>query len=243
VVPLVPVRGELHKGRTATVAGPVHGGGHRVVHDLGVLPVHRARRDAEGGGPPHDRAGDRGLGGQGRGVPVVFADEHHRHLPQRGEVERLQQRALGHRAVAEDAHRDPVAVPAEGPAEAGGDRRAVADGAAGTPDAGGQVGRVERAGPPTVDAAGAAGELGEKPGRVAPPGQEVTVAAVVAQQGVVGAQGGAHAGRDPLLPDAGMDAAGDVTGAHQVDAPLLETADQPDGAIEGLRGRAHARTP
>ncbi|GAA4473213.1 hypothetical protein GCM10023170_094010 [Phytohabitans houttuyneae] len=63
------------------------------------------------------------------------------------------------------------------------------------------------------------------------------MAAVVAQQGVVGAQRGAQPGRDPLLPDAGVDAAADVAGAHKVDAALLEPADQPDGAVESLRGR------
>ena len=39
-------------------------------------------------------------------VEVVLAEEHHRRLPEGGEVERLVELAFAHTAVAEDAERD-----------------------------------------------------------------------------------------------------------------------------------------
>src|SRR5690606_22394565 len=107
---------------------------------------------------------------------------------------------------------------------------------AGAVDADAEVGGVEGAGPAPVDAGDPAGQLRHEPARVASLGQEMTMAAVVAQHHVVGAQRRAYAGRHRLLPDAGMYAAHDLAGTDKLDRALLEPADQLDGAVQ-LLGR------
>ena len=52
------------------------------------------------------------VGGGGElGVPVVLAEEDDRKLPHRGEVHRLVERALCHRAIAEERHHHAVVGP------------------------------------------------------------------------------------------------------------------------------------
>ena len=80
----------------------LHRGGGR--HD--VVAVDRDVVDAVAGGPPLERRRVLGRRGRELGVAVVLAEEDHRQLPHGGEVDRLVERALGHRAVAEERHRD-----------------------------------------------------------------------------------------------------------------------------------------
>jgi hypothetical protein len=84
----------------------------RLVNLGDVVPVDRARRKPERGGAGGDAlAGRDCVGGGELGVAVVLADEDDRRLPERGQVQRLEEDALVRSAVAEKRHRD--CVPAE----------------------------------------------------------------------------------------------------------------------------------
>ena len=78
-------------------------------HD--VVAVDRDVVDAVAGGPPLERRRVLGRRRRELGVAVVLAEEDDRQLPHGGEVHRLVERALGHRAVAEERHRDAAVGP------------------------------------------------------------------------------------------------------------------------------------
>ena len=81
------------------------GGGHDVVAVDGDVA------DPVAGGPALERRRVLVGGGRELGVAVVLAEEDDRQLPHRGEVHRLVERALGHRAVAEEGHGDAAVGP------------------------------------------------------------------------------------------------------------------------------------
>ena len=104
------------------------------------------------------------------GVAVVLAEEDHRQLPDRGEVDRLVERAVRDRAVAEERDRDAAVA-----AQLRGGRRARPRSAGPPPTIPlapkmpmRRVGDVHRAAAPAVRALVLAHQLGEHPERVRP---------------------------------------------------------------------------
>jgi hypothetical protein len=103
-----PVGLQLEELRAA--AGPDRVDARRAAasHGQHVHAVDRPRRHLVGRGL--ERQVGLGLGAGERGahrVEVVLAAEQHRQVPQRGQVHRLVELALGHRALAEEARGDP----------------------------------------------------------------------------------------------------------------------------------------
>ena len=80
-----------------------------------VVAVDRDVVDAVAGGALLERRRVLGRRGRELGVAVVLAEEDHRQLPHRGEVDRFVERAVRDRAVAEERDRDAAVVRAAAP--------------------------------------------------------------------------------------------------------------------------------
>ena len=179
------------------------------------------------------------------GVAVVLAEEDHRQLPHGREVHRFVERALRHRAVAEERHRH-AAVGAElrGRRRAHRDRQTGRDDPVGAEDAEVGVGDVHRTAAAAVRARVLAHQLGEHPERVETLGQAVTVAAMGRRDHVGGAQRPTRPDRRRLLPDRQVHEAGHLAVAVERRHPLLEPADQEHPPVHleevgvGERGRS-----
>ena len=188
VVALVAVGVAQEEGRTFARGGrdrrcpwPSHGPSAR--------PARRRcwPGNAEAGGPRHDVAGERLRVVRVLVVEVVLADVDHGQLPQRGHVHDFVEQALSHRAVAEEADRDPVGLQAlGGERRAGGDSRAAADDGVRAEVAGVRVGDVHRAALAFAVARFLAQQFGEHPVELRPLGEAVPVAAMRAGDVVVG---------------------------------------------------------
>ena len=166
-------------------------------------------------------------------VAVVLAEEDHRQLPHRGQVHRFVERALCHRAVAEERdHHGAVGAQLRGGRRADRDRQARGHDAVGPEDADRRIGDVHRAAAPTVRPRVLGHQLGEHPGRVEALRQAVTVAAVGRGDHVVRAERPARADGRGLLPDREVHEAGDLTVAVQRGDPLLEAADHEHPAVQ-----------
>ena len=175
------------------------------------------------------------LGGGRRelGVAVVLAEEDDRQLPDRGEVHRLVERALGHRAVAEEGHRDAAVGPelrrGGGARRRSAGRRRRCRWRRRCPSFGSAM-CIEPPRPRLVPCV-LAHQLGEHPERVEALGQAVAVAAVGRGDDVVGPQRPARADRRGLLADREVHEAGDLAVAVERGHPLLEPADQQHPAV------------
>ena len=103
-----PVGAQLQEVRAAAAADRLRGVPGGLLDREHVHPVHRPGGHAVAGGP-HRQVGLRlrPVERRAHGVQVVLAAEQHRQLPQRGQVQALVELALGDRAVAEEAGRDP----------------------------------------------------------------------------------------------------------------------------------------
>ena len=226
VVAVPAVGGRLHDGGPAPAPDGLdhllHGrrGGHDVV------AVHRDVVDPVAGGATLERRGVLvGRGGELR-VAVVLAEEHDREMPHGGEVHRLVERALGHRPVTEERHRDAAVRP-----QLGRRRRPHRDRQAGThdpvraedPDV--RIGDVHRASTAAVRALIPAHQLGEHPEGVQPLGQAVAVPPMGRRDDVRGTErpAGAHCGC--LLPDREVDEARYLARSVELGHALLEATD------------------
>ena len=177
------------------------------------------------------------------GVAVVLAEEDDRQPPHGGEVHRLVERALGHRAVAEERHRDAAVGPQLR-------RRRRARRRSGRPAATMPLApKIPRVGSamciePPAAAVGAlvlGHQLGEHPERVQALGQAVAVAAVGRGDDVGGPERPAGADGGRLLPDRQVHEAGHLAVAVERGHPLLEPADHqhPPVHLEQVVGGSH----
>jgi len=150
-------------------------------------------------------------------------------------VERLVHDALAGRAVAEEGDDDAI-----GPAQARGERGAVADGQAGGHDPvaakdveveGGDVHRAAEAAAVAVDPSEQLGHHAVHPCALR---DAVTVAAMRADDVVVRPQIGARRRRHRLFPDVGMRGALDQTLHEQLRRLLVEPADLDHRGVETL---------
>ena len=171
------------------------------------------------------------------GVLVVLADVDRRQLPDRREVQRLVERALVRRAVAEERDRDLIGAELlRGERRAGRDRDAAADDAVRAEVALRGVGDVHRAAAASAVAGLAAEQLREHPAEVGALRDAVAVAAVGRGDPVVVAQVRADAGGDGLFAGVAVDRSPDLVLAEERRAPLLEAADRPHDAVQIERG-------
>ena len=216
------------------------GGDHVVAVDRGVAkpvalgPTLELRRVLVGGGGE-------------LGVPVVLAEEDDRKLPHRGEVHRLVERALCHRAIAEERHHHAVISPQLG--RGGGahrDREAGGHDPVGAEDADPGIGDVHRAAASAIRTRVLRHELGEHPRRVETLRQAVAVPAMRRCDHVGGRERPARTHRGRFLSDGQVHEAGDLAVAVQRGDPLLEPTDQQHPPVHldeiGLRERRSGRS-
>ena len=161
------------------------------------------------------------------GVVVVLADEQDRQPPKRRHVERFVERALVHRAVAEEAdhhfgqaaHRDRIG-------DADRDRAGFADDRVAAHEAALAIEHMHRAAHAAAHAGRAAEQLGHDLARRRAAHQRMGVLAISADD-VVGRAGGVdHAGGDGFLAGIKMEKADDVAFAVFLRCALLEGARQ-----------------
>ncbi|GIU86514.1 MAG: hypothetical protein KatS3mg009_1029 [Acidimicrobiia bacterium] len=245
VVPVVPVGERLDDRRPLARARPLDRPGRRGRDRHHVVPVHRRVGDAVAGRAAFERCGVLGRCGRELGVPVVLAEEDDRQPPDRGEVDRLVERARGDRAVAEERDRDrAVAAQACGPRGTDGDRQACGDDPVRAEDADPGIRDVHRAAAAAVGAVGAREQLGEHRERVESLGEAVPVPAVRRRDHVGRAQRPARADGGRLLADGQVHEAGHLACAVAGCDPLLEPAhDQhPPVHLEEVGAGEHGRS-
>ena len=150
------------------------------------------------------------------------------------------ERALRHRAVAEERHHD-TAVGAELGRGRGADRDRQAGGhdAVGTEDADGGIGDVHRAPASAVRARVLGHQLGEHPERVEPLRQAVAVTAMGRRDHVGRGEWPARAHGRCFLPDREVHEARDLRVAVQRGHPLLEPADHEHPSMQLEDARRH----
>ena len=224
----------LDQRRSLAGAGAVHRLAQHQIDLDAVVAVHGDAGDLVGRGPVRD-LGDRGgvAVGRGEGVLVVLADEDHRQLPHRRQVERFVEDALVGRAVAEEGHGHPVrALEPGGKPGAGGERHGRADDAVGAHDVELHVGDVHGAAEALAVAGLAPHQLRHHAVDAGALGDAVAVAAVVGGDDVVVAQGRADAGGDRLLALVAVGRALDDAFLEEVGGLVLEGADAAHGDVE-----------
>ncbi len=227
-------RQRLDQRRAVAGAGAGHGLAHGGMHLQHVVAVDAHAGNVVGRGPVGDLLHRRGLpvGGVER-VLVVLAEEDHRQLPHRGDVEGLVEEPLVLGTVPEERDHHPVGLPqALRQRGAGAQGQRGADDAVGAQDAQGQVGDVHGAAQAPAIAGLAAHQLGHHALQVRALGDAVAVAAVVAADVVVRAQVGAGPRGDGLLADVAVRGALHVARLEQLGRVLLEAADAVHGAVQ-----------
>jgi hypothetical protein len=221
----------LHQHRPAVLAGLADRVDHHVVGVDHVHPVAAHARHAEAVAAPVQI----GLGGvaleRGAHAELVVGDhEDHGQPPQRGEIERLAERALVGRAVAE--HADGHLVAAEvvrGEAHARGERQVPADDPVAAHEAPLEVEHVHRAAAAVRDPVLAPEQLGHHAVGIGAPRQRVPVRAIGRDQVVLVAHRAHGADDRGLLADGQMQEPADLgLGVHLARA-LLEVADEHHG--------------
>ncbi len=161
------------------------------------------------------------------GVSVVLADPDHRQLPERGEVHRLVELALGDRAVAEVAHADLIAtLVVDGEPDAGGQGKMGADDGVAAEEVHTLVEQMHRAALTLAQAVAAAEQLGHGPAWVAALGQAVTVLAIGRDRIVITSQHRRGAGGNGFLTDGEVEESTDLAQGVRFGRFLLEAADQ-----------------
>ena len=161
-------------------------------------------------------------------VAVVLHHEDDRQLPQRGDVERLVERALLRGAVAEEREHDlALAADLRGVGGAGRVRDALRDDARGAEEAALDVGQVHRAAVALAEPGLAAVDLGHHRLRVGAEHERVAVAAVGREHLVVGLERRERADDRGLRPVGEVGVAADHAGVllERPLHPLLELAD------------------
>ena len=225
----------LNQGRAAAATGPFDGLGRGVVHGQHVVAINRNAGQTVAFGPRGDgRIAGRISEGNFGGKLIVFADEQHRQLPDRGHVQPLVKGAVVHRPVAEKRDRDVVGlVQPKAIARAGGLQDAGANDAAGAHHS--HLGReqMHAAAAAARAAGGTTVQLGDQLQRRHALGQSVAVAAMRAENHILMPQMGAHAGRDRFLPDVGMAGAVDQPALMRADQQLLAAADKRHRPVQG----------
>jgi len=228
-----PVELRLHQRRTGSRAGPGHRRAHRRVDRHRVPAVDRDPRHRERLGLDRQRFARRGVrvlllhaGDHVVGVVLQHVDD--RQLPQRGQVQRLGERALLGRAVAEEAQHH-LSLPADlrrvrGP---GGLRDALPDdpGRAQEPALG--IGQVHRAAVAAAQPGGPPVDLGHHRVRIAAQDQGVAMAPVGGHHLVTRAQRGQRPDDRRLRAVGQVSVAADhvrVLGERRLD-PFLELPD------------------
>ena len=181
-------------------------------------------RNIEGATARREAAGELQRGRRRLGDAIRLDREHDRQVPERGNIHRLVDEALAEGAVAEPGAGYGAAAP-------GLLRQRDADGVADTAAlhaVGIEIAPVQvlAAAPPAADAVGPAEDLGEKRKDLAAIGEEMPVAAMVAEHAVARA---VERSRDrdcgDLLADAGVGRAADAAGGELVEQHALEDAD------------------
>ena len=181
------------------------------------------------------------------GIPVVLAEEDDGELPDGGEIQRLVERALGHRAVTEERDGDAAVRPQlRRRRRAGGDRHTGGDDAGRPEDSERGVGDVHGTATPAVGALLLAHQLREHPGRIEALGQTVPVATMRRGDDV----GGASAANTPprsavaSCPGREVDETGDLVVGGRGGADLfLEAADHQHPALHLHEVHPQRRTP
>ena len=235
-VAAVAVGQALDQRRAAARARLVERLQRLAVDHVGVVAVDHDLRQAVGGGAVAGRARHRGHVADRRvfHVEVVLADEHHRQLPHRGEVQRLVERADVGGAVAEEADRHVlVALVLRPPGRAAGDRQVRADDGVGAHHAvllGGEVHRAALAAhQPVVALHQLAQHLLDRHAA----GQRVGMAAIGAERKIALLHGDGEARGHRLLPERQVAGALHQVLQKQVVGALLGLADD-DLALEQL---------
>ena len=196
----------------------------RLVHGQHVVAVDLLAADAVAGGPAGDvRVAHHLRDVRAGAVEVVLADEDHRQVPDGGHVHAFVERALGHRAVAEETGDHLVALlHLEGQRHAGGHGNAAGDDGDAGDHALGHVAHVHAAALALAAAGGCAEQLVEQFLHGQALGQGVPVPAEGGGDEIVLPQGGAHAHGGRLLALALVDRARhDAFEEEELDA-LLE---------------------
>jgi hypothetical protein len=178
-------------------------------------------------------------------VQAVLAEKKHGELPETGQVQRLVELALGHRAVAEEAGRHPAALERVGEGEAHGDREAAADDRVAAVEAPGDVEEVHRAAPPPAAPVGLAVHLRHQRARRDAAGERVAVLAIGRDHRVLRGERPHRAHRHRLLAYIKVEESPDLPGAVSLRGLLLEAPDPEHLAQErvavlaGGRRRGH----
>src|SRR5215469_10158634 len=239
------VAGELHFQERRAAALP--GTGYRLARRLVYREEVEAVDDDTGHAEPGGTVGDvvtRHRPGAGRalGIPVVLGDEDGRQIPHRGQVHRLERRALVARAVTEEHDADAAgALDLGGQRRPADQRRPATDDAVGAEHALGQVGDVHRAALAMAAAGPAAVDLGHHLAYVDALGDAVAVAAMGARDRVTVVEVAAYADRRSLLAGVQVDESGNLAGRELgVDAffKISDRPHQPVGAQQLLPGQS-----
>ena len=196
-----PVRCRLHDGRARSGPGRLDDVLHRRRRGHDVVAIDGDEGHPVAGRPPFE--GCRVLGRRGRefGVAVVLAEVDHRQSVDRGQVDRLVEGTLGHRAVPEERHRDAAIVSQlRGGGRTRGDGQPGRHDPVGAEDADGRVGDVHRAPAPAVGALRLGHQLREHAEGVQALGQAMPVAAMRRGDHVGGLERPTCAHRRRLLP-------------------------------------------
>src|SRR5690606_8780835 len=222
----------LEQRRPLARARPLDRPRHRIIGGEGVVAVEGEALDAVGAGALADALDVEGpLHRHRHGVLVVLAVVDDRQVPDGSHVQRLVERALVGRTVAEHHNADLVGTAQlDAQADAYGDGDAAADNAVRAEVVALDVRNVHRAAAPPAEARLLAHELGHRRLDVvaAPPGDNVPVAAVVVEQVVIaGTQRVGRAHRRGFLPDAQVHRAVNLAEGVQLLGLLLERADGP----------------
>ena len=166
-------------------------------------------------------------------VEIVLADEDHRQLPHRGEIQRLVEGADVGGAVAEEAHRNVLlALVLRAPRRAAGDRQMRADDRVGAHHAVVDRGQMHRAALAAHQAVVALHQFAQHFFDRHAAGERMGMAAIGAEGQIAGLHGGGKAGGDRFLAERKMARALDQVLQKQIEGALLGLADLDLDAIQ-----------
>ena len=218
----------LEERRSLLRTGALDGLGHRIAHGQEVHAVDLAAGDPIGRGPLVEVLHRRGaVDRRAHAVAVVLDDVDDRQVPQRAHVQRLVERSLVDRAVAEEAQADLVGIAeADAVADAGGQRQVAAHDPVAAEVAAGHVVEVHAAALAAADARELPAQLGEQQAGVRSPREGVAVVAVIRDEVVIGPHHAHGPDADRFLADVEVEEAADPALDVELGAPLLEAADE-----------------
>src|SRR5262245_3826919 len=218
----------LDEGGDLVAAGTLHRATYTLADGQHVHPVHRLAVDAVGlGEAPDLRLGEGAGDGRAHRVAVVLADEDHGQLPEGGEVERLVELALGHRAVSEVAEYDLVAtLVLDGESRPGGQGQVRAHDTVAAQEVDALVEEVHRAALALGKPVPAAEEFGHHAPGIGALGDAVAVLAVGRDHVVLRAyhRGGTYCHR--LLADVEVEKPADLAQSVHLGGLFLEASEQ-----------------